>query len=55
MALVACSLPLVAGLCQAWSLQLLAIDPDLRTKLLPVITHDLELSRDGRQLTRARV
>ena len=32
---------------ETWSLQLVAIDPDLRAKLLPGITHDLELSCDG--------
>ena len=35
---------------KAWRLQLVAIDPDLRTKLLPGIRHDLELSCDGGQL-----
>jgi len=55
MALVACSLPLVPGLSQAWSLQLLAINKNLRTESLPGIAHDLELSCDGQQLARARV
>ena len=50
MALVACSLPLVPGLVQAWSLQLVAIDFDPGTKPGPGITHDLELSCDGQQL-----
>ena len=40
---------------QAWSLQLLAVDRDPGAKALPVITHDLELSCDGQELTRARV
>ena len=40
---------------EAWRLQLVAIDPDLRTKLLPGIRHDLELGSDGQELTRARV
>ena len=40
---------------EAWRLQLLAIDPDPRTKLLPVIAHNLELSCDGLQLARASV
>ena len=43
------------GLVQAWSLKLLAIDQDPWTKLLPVITHNLELSCDAQQLGRRRV
>ena len=43
MALAACSLEL--GACalqpQAWSLDLLAVDHDPWTKLLPGVTHDL--------------
>jgi len=54
-ALVACSLPLVPGLRQAWSLQLVAIDLDPRTVLSPAIAHDLELSRDGLKLAGGRV
>jgi len=50
MALGACSLPLVPGLRQAWSLQLLAVDHDPGTKLGPGIGHDFELSCDGLQL-----
>jgi len=53
--LVACSLPLVPGLLQAWSLQLATINKNLGTKALPGIAHDLELSCDGLQLARARV
>ena len=41
---------LVARDPEAWSLQLLAIDRDPGTKLLPSIAHDLELSCDGLQL-----
>ena len=48
--LAAWSLWLVPWFVKAWILELLAIDPDLGAKLLPVITHDLELSRDGQQL-----
>jgi len=55
MALVACSLPLVSWLSQAWSLQLLAINKNLGTKLSPGVTHDLELQANGLQLARARV
>ena len=40
---------------QAWSLQLLAVDHDPGAKLLPVITHDLELSCDGQDLAGCRV
>jgi len=47
MALGAWSLVLAAWLPQAWRLELGAIDHDPGTKALPVITHDLELSRDG--------
>ena len=37
-------------LVEAWSLKLLAIDPDPWTKLLPTIAHDLELQGYGLQL-----
>ena len=47
MTLAAWSLGLVSWFVKAWSLELLAIDPDLGTEALPVITHDLELSCDG--------
>ena len=40
---------------KAWSLELLAIDPDLGTEALPVVTHDLELSCDGQDLAGCRV
>ena len=40
---------------EAWSLKLVTVDHDPGTKLGPVIGHDLELSRDGLQLARARV
>ncbi len=40
---------------QAWRLKLLTIDHDPRTILGPSIAHDLELSRDGLQLSRGRV
>jgi len=50
MTLVACCLALVSWFVEAWRLQLGAIDQDPGTKLLPVITHDLELSCDGQQL-----
>ena len=40
---------------KAWSLQLLDVDHDPGSKLGPSIAHDLELSCDGQQLTRARV
>jgi len=53
--LVACSLPLVPWFVELRRLKLVAIDPDPGTEALPVITHDLELSCDGLQLTRARV
>ena len=53
--LVACSLPLVSCLRQAWRLQLLTIDPNPGAESLPVIGHDLELSCDGLQLARASV
>ena len=36
---------------EAWSLKLGAIDHDPGTKLGPSIAHDLELSRDGQQLS----
>ena len=36
-------------------MRLLAIDHDPWTKLGPSIAHDLELSRDGLQLSRGRV
>ena len=55
MALVACCLARGPGFVEAWRLQLLAIDRDPGTKLLPVITHDLELGSDGQELPRARV
>jgi len=48
--LAAWSLGLVPWFVKAWSLELLAIDPDPRSILRPAITHDLELSRDGQQL-----
>ena len=54
-ALVACSLPLVAGLSQAWSLQLVTIDRYLGAKSLPGIAHNLELSCDSLQLWPWRV
>ena len=50
MALAAWSLGLVPWFVEAWSLELLAIDPDPRSILRPVITHDLELSPDRQQL-----
>ena len=50
MALAAWSLGLVSWFVKAWSLELLAIDPDPRSILRPAIAHDLELSRDGQQL-----
>jgi hypothetical protein len=57
MALAACCLKL--GACaldpEAWSLELLAIDPDPRAMLSPSIAHDLELQGYGRQLLRRRV
>jgi len=40
---------------EAWSLKLLAIDPDPWAKLLPSIAHDLELQANGLQLLRRRV
>jgi len=49
-ALAAWSLGLVPWFVKAWSLELLAINPDPRSILGPAITHDLELSRDGQQL-----
>ena len=52
MALGACCLTLVSGLPEAWRLKLRAIDPDLRSKLLPVIAQDHALSCDGLQLAR---
>ena len=36
---------------QAWRLQGLAVDRDPWAKLSPVITHDLELRRDGLELS----
>ena len=48
--LAAWSLGLVPWFVKAWSLELLAIDPDPRSILRPVITHDLELSPDRQQL-----
>ena len=54
MALVACCLALGPWFMELGRLQLLAVDPDLGTEALPVITHDLELSCDGQELTRAR-
>jgi len=51
-ALAAWSLGLVPWFVEAWSLQLLAIDPDPRAIFLPAIAHDLELRRDGQQLAR---
>ena len=50
MALAAWSLGLVPWFVKAWSLELLAIDPDPRSILGPTITHDLQLSRDGQEL-----
>jgi len=49
MALAACCLRLGACALQpeAWSLQLLAVDRDPRTMLLPTIGHDLQLQRNG--------
>ena len=47
MALAAWSLGLVPWFVKAWSLELLAIDPDPRSILGPTIAHDLQLSRDG--------
>ena len=52
MTLVACSLPLVPGLPEAWSLQLLAIDLDRGAMLSPSVAHDLELERNRLQLAR---
>jgi len=40
---------------EAWSLQLLTVDIDFRAKLLPAVTHNLELSCDGQQLARVSV
>ena len=45
----------MAGLSQAWSLQLVAINKNLGSKALPAVTHDLELSCDGCQLALCRV
>ena len=53
--LAACGLALVSWFVEAWRLQLLAIDQDPGSKLGPSIAHDLELSCDAQQLTRARV
>ena len=50
MTLAAWSLGLVPWFVKAWSLELLAIDPDPWSILRPVITHDLELSCDGLKL-----
>ena len=50
MTLAAWSLGLVPWFVEAWSLQLVAIDPDPWAKLLPGIAHDLELKCDGLQL-----
>ena len=55
MALAAWSLGLVTRLVEAWSLELLAIDPDPWTKLLPSIAHDLELQANGLKLRGRRV
>ena len=52
MTLVACCLVLGPWFMKAWSLQLVAVDRDPWTKLLPAITHDLELSCDGQELAR---
>ena len=52
MTLDASGLALEPWFSQAWSLQLLAVDHDPGTKLLPGIAHDLELSRDSQQLGR---
>jgi len=40
---------------EAWSLQLLAIDPDPGAILGPGVAHDLELSCDAQQLARISV
>ena len=48
--LAASRLALVSGFPEAWSLKLGAIDIYPGAKLLPGITHDLELSCDGLQL-----
>jgi|6_EtaG_2_1085325.scaffolds.fasta_scaffold16026_1 hypothetical protein len=55
MALGAWGLALGPWFVEAWSLKLLAINPDPGAKALPVITHDLELSCDGQQLARCSV
>jgi hypothetical protein len=54
-ALAAWSLGLVTRLVEAWSLELLAIDPDPWAKLSPGIAHDLELQANGLKLLRRRV
>ena len=48
--LAACGLTLGPWFVELGCLQLLAVDHDPGAKLLPVIAHDLELSRDGQQL-----
>ena len=53
--LAACSLALGPWFVEAWRLELLAVDPDPRAKLLPAVTHNLELSCDGLQLWPGRV
>ena len=57
MALADCCLRLGARALQpeAWSLKLLAIDPDPWTELLPSIAHNLELQGYGLQLLGRRV
>ena len=50
MALAAWSLGLVSWFVKAWSLELLAIDPDPWSILRPIITHDLELQTNGLKL-----
>jgi len=49
MALAACCLELGACALQpeAWRFNLLAVDHDPRSMLLPTIGHDLELQRNG--------
>jgi len=47
MALAAWSLGLVTRLVEAWSLKLLAVDPDPWAMLRPSIAHDLEFQANG--------
>ena len=51
MALGACSLALDPCFVEPGRLKLLTIDQDPGAKALPGIAHDLELSRDGQQLS----